>query len=137
MSLLSPTIFMTRRLAYAYILVNWVNESIILVLGAVLLQTGLQLAYQAHCRPNWSSNSNKIELFNEISIFLGVYCLGTFTDFVSDPKTRYICGWALIFLVLCNLVAFNLVYVIKQSYLAWKNKMRLRAIKNRNRRLME
>ena len=50
--LLSPTFFMARRLTYAYILVNWVNGSIALVLGPLILLSGLQVVYLAHCRPN-------------------------------------------------------------------------------------
>ena len=52
MSLLSPTFFMARRLLYAYILVNWVDLSVALVLGALILFSGLQVAYLAHNRPN-------------------------------------------------------------------------------------
>ena len=41
MILLSPTFFMARRLTYAYILVNWVNDSIALVLAPLILLSGL------------------------------------------------------------------------------------------------
>ena len=43
--------------------------------------------------------ANNIETFNECTMILLLYCMMGMTDFVGDPETRSLIGFAFIFIV--------------------------------------
>ncbi len=46
----------------------------------------------------------KLEYFNEASILICINHLFLFTDFVSDPQTRYFIGYSMIASILLNFI---------------------------------
>lgn len=59
-------------------------------------------------RPLDSNFANNMELLNEGTTMFSLYLVMTFSDFVGDPLTRNMCGWAFIgvvsFLVMVHLL---------------------------------
>ena len=47
-------------------------------------------------RPLDSHFANNMELFNEMTTLGSFYLVMCFTDFVGEPATRNICGWAFV-----------------------------------------
>ena len=54
------------------------------------------MIYIGYFTPYLVKSMNKLEITNEIFLLLAVYCLILFTEFVPEPETRYLCGWAMI-----------------------------------------
>ena len=67
--------------------------------------------------------TNKLELYNNFSIILLVYCLLLFTDFVPDALARYKIGYVMIFLTSQNIIV-NLIFIgkdpIRHLFLRYK-----------------
>ena len=47
-------------------------------------------------RPLQSNFANNMEILNEMTILFALYLVMCYTDFVGEPETRNICGWAFI-----------------------------------------
>ena len=60
--------------------------------------------YNITSKPFELNRLNALELFNELTILLILYCFLLFTDYVSDPETRFNIGWAAILLTLGNFI---------------------------------
>lgn len=64
----------------------------------------MMITYVAYFRPFKSTALNNLEVFNECSIILVIYCLFSFTDFVDDSSVKQTMGWVVIIIVLLNLL---------------------------------
>ena len=86
------------------------------------------MIYVGYFRPFEIPFNNKMELFNESVTIVCTYGLICFSAFVSDARTRYLCGWVMIGLI-SFLVLFNLVFVIKQGIQITSKAIKLRLIR--------
>ena len=107
MAIMYQVFFMSRRLIYAAILINWLDRNYFQI-QMVILKTSLFLIYIGSTRPYQTKLSNFVELVNEIITTICAYILVTFSNFVLDAKTRFECGWPMVggalFLIIFNLL---------------------------------
>lgn len=76
-----------------------------------ILSSLLHLIYLIHVKPFESTQSNRIEILNELTILCNGLILPIFTGFIDDPYILNIGGWLVISIILLNFSA-NLLYVI-------------------------
>ena len=71
---------------------------------AVYLQE-FYVAYIINYKPMLGAVRNKVEFFNEIVIMFTIFLQCTLTDYVPDPKIRYVYfGWTIVGLIYLQLV---------------------------------
>jgi len=59
--------------------------------------------------------TNLVEIFNEVAIMFSIYPMIVYTDFVSDPETQYLVGWASIVVAILH-VCTNLYIIVDRSF---------------------
>ena len=74
----------------------------------IIVQCSFSVIYVGSVRPYNDKLPNIVELINEIFTAMCAYSLVAFSDFVSDAKTKYECGWLLVGATLF-LIVFNLI----------------------------
>ena len=134
-ALLYPSLFMSRRLLYAAVLVycmQWSN----LQIQIVMLKTILFGLYLVHIRPYQTPSSNRIELVNEILTQLSTYCLVIFQVLMPQPAKRYQSGWYLIALIVV-MMCFNLIVMIVETVRNLIRRCKLRHKRKRNFKLFQ
>ena len=67
--------------------------------------------YLSVCRPLETSFANKMEIMNEATTIALTYCLMCFTQFVADPETRNLVGFAYLGINMLN-VLIHLLFLI-------------------------
>jgi len=72
--------------------------------------------------------TRRVEYFNEVTIMICAYHYFCFTDFVSDPETRYTVGLWLILFTCLNMFV-NLAVLLISVLLKLANKIRLVTLK--------
>lgn len=81
--------------------------------GQVALQLYLSvflLIFLGWSRPLDSNFANNMEIFNEVISILTLYCLMLFSDFISDPAARAVCGYGFIAIV-CLYAAVHIFFL--------------------------
>ena len=134
MAVLYQVFFMARRMAYAFILINFLDRSYLqiqLVIVAICLPT---LIYVGGFRPFQTKMKNRVDLVNEVFTTLCSYSLVTFSDFVPDKPTKYDSGWSIVgavfFLMLFNLTAITIESLVNLFY-----KLKLRWLRRKARKM--
>ena len=107
--LLIPISFFIRRLAFCLTVVFWLEflwgQVAIQIMTSVIMVIFLQWS-----RPLDSRFSNNIETFNEVISIFTLYLLMCFSDFISDPMIRSLCGKA--FIAIVCLYAFVHIFLL-------------------------
>ena len=89
--------------------------------------------YIAGQRPYKSSFMNKLECLNELTIFVAVYPLLAFTEWVWDLDTRMDIGWSLVGLIGLNIIS-NILVVLTIFIHTCSRGIRLRCIRRRRKK---
>ena len=114
------------------ILVFWIDRSYFQI-QFIIFKCSIYMIYSGSFRPFEIPFVNTMDLINETLTLMCSYSLITFSAFVPDAETRYLCGWELIVLVLFTL-ALNLVVIIGQGL---KQCIRRCKLKNKRRQLIK
>ena len=69
---------------------------------------------------------SKIELFNESILMLSIYIIICFTPFIYEVETKFFIGYVNILIDIVHLLV-NIAIIVKNTYLAIRHKLRLRA----------
>ena len=86
-----------------------------------MLSTFYIIAFVARERPFVSPHANSMELFNEITVYIAVYPLLFFTNWVDSEETKDIAGWCLVGCIFITIL-FNIGVTIYQGCKQlWKN----------------
>ena len=72
------------------------------------------------------------ELFNESILMLTLYCVLTFTPWLSDPLLKFDIGYVCIVIVASHLIV-NLSLIFRTSIVEARNKWKLRRAKKKYR----
>lgn len=108
-AILSPVVFLVRRLTFAAILVTWSQRSYFQI-QAIIFQCSLVMIYTGYMRPYEKKTTNTMELINETITILCSYFLIIFSGFVAHPEARFLSGWPLIGLI-TMLIALNMAVI--------------------------
>ena len=100
--LISP-LFIARRLVYAASIV-FLNGCTLAQLTIQIAQSVFMLCYIVSVRPLKDNFSNRMEIFNEVTVLICSYILFTFTACVQDVQTRFEYGWIFIGVTLGNII---------------------------------
>jgi len=73
-------------------------------------------------RPYDAFKINFQEMINEISILIVACLLFGLTDALKDFETKYKVGWAIIYVILANLVV-NIIILVAEMIIGIKNKI--------------
>ena len=131
-ALLYVNIFFTRRFLLLIILI-FLPMYTLSQIGAQLLCTMIVLLYIASQRPYKSSFMNKLEILNELTIFVAVYPLLAFTEWVWDLDTRMDIGWSLVGLIGLNIISNILVVLTIFIHTCYRG-IRLRCVRKRRKK---
>ena len=134
MASLYQVFFMARRMAYAYILVNFLDRSHHQVQLVIVVVCLLPLTYVGGIKPFESKMTNVVDLVNEVLTTLCSYTLMTFTDFVPDKPTRYNSGWSIVGAIFF-LMFFNLSVITCKSLAGLIYKLKLRWLRRKARKM--
>ena len=108
-------IFCIRRFIFA-LEIAFLFQNLSFQVMLMLFMSSLNVAYLVFYLPFRENLMNFLEVFNEYTIVICLYMCFTFTDFVSDPRMKHICGWVLIGTVLFN-ISLNILVVMGSSVL--------------------
>ena len=112
--LLIPISFFVRRIAFCFTAVFWLE----FLWGQVAIQimtSCLMVIYLQWSRPLDSRFANNMETFNEVISMFTLYLLMCFSDFISDPMIRSLCGKAFI-AVICFYAAVHIFFLFHGVY---------------------
>ena len=104
-----------RRFLFVIIVLNINVQSLQII--SVILMSYLVLIYQANFKPLKSKGSNRLELINEYLINVLSIILMTFTELVSDNKTRNFMGYVQVS-ILGLYIFINLIVIFKNLLLS-------------------
>lgn len=104
------SLFLARRLLFAFVLVFCAVSIVLQVFLADILST-LLLAFYLSVWPMWDSVNNCIQVFNEVVVLTSVWLVFQFTEFVPEPETRHTFGWNLLYFIGVN-VALNVFVLV-------------------------
>lgn len=121
-SMLYYTFFTLRRYAIACSLIAMPNHFLFQIFLQVF-SSSLFLVYLLDAKQHKCVRQGKIEIFNELTISLSGYFLFLFTDLVSNVDRKTQAGWALVALIVTNLVV-NVGIITVDSILDYKQKIR-------------
>jgi hypothetical protein len=127
-------IFLARRALFASTLV-WIADLPGMQLGLTTATSMLVISYLIKWKLYISPAMNRLELFNEVSIYLVnlcAYCYGL----DADLRSGYIVGWVMIGLIGGNMT-FNLLFMFIQALVGAKDKIRAIYKKLRTRQTVE
>jgi hypothetical protein len=110
-----------RRYAIACSLIALPNNFLFQILFQVF-SSSLFLLYLVDSKPHKDVKQGVMEVFNEITVSLAGYFLFVFTDLVPDDERRYQAGWALVILILTNLMV-NVSIMLVESFHIYKRKI--------------
>ena len=103
-------IFVVRRLFFSILWVNLVDYPALQIL--IMITTSLSLLiYDVYTMPIKDKTLNILEIINELSCLISLYCYLLFTDWISDTSMRINFGWLLILITIMNL-AINIGTII-------------------------
>ena len=77
----------------------------------------VNLCYLVKYQPFEDRKILKLEIMNEVTNFILLYHLLTFTDFVGDVEARYSIGWSFLFFM-CGNLCVHLYLMIKGMYIS-------------------
>lgn len=80
-----------------------------------LLSSIINSTYIGLSKPYEGLGKNRVEIFNEVTIFAVGTHLVALTDFVDDEDTRTIIGWSLIAVVMIN-IAYHILTMLWMIY---------------------
>ena len=80
----------------------------------MIFKCSLFMLFVGYFKPFELSFQNNLELVNETLTLVCSYSLITFSAFVPDAETRYLCGWYIIALV-ALMLAVNLGVIFYKS----------------------
>ena len=112
--LLIPVSFFIRRIAFCLTVVFWLE----FLWGQVAIQlmtSVFMVIYLQWSRPLDSRFANNMETFNEVISLFTLYLLMCFSDFISDPMIRSLCGKAFI-AVVCLYAAVHIFLLFHGVY---------------------
>ena len=109
-ALVFTTIFLARRCAFAFVIVNVVSTVTFQVLCLDLLST-MVLSYYLLVFPMQDCLNNFIQIFNEIVILVCIWSLFLFTNYVPEPELRHQFGEYFIQFIIFN-CGVNLVCLV-------------------------
>ena len=110
MTIYFPTIFLGRRLIYAFTIMFISNTSFQLIITS--LCSLAILCYIACFLPFGTLLGNFLELLNESTFLVLVYMNFLFTEFVDDIEMRYFIGYVFLGVLVINL-CINLLVILK------------------------
>ena len=123
--------FLTRRMAFAALIVFCTRSIVLQVLIADVLST-LLLVFFIQVTPMYDLMNNGIQIVNEIVVLVSVWMMFHFTEFVAAPETRYDLGYYFMYFVSIDVmlnVALLIFTILKKIVQALKNFCRKRLAK--------
>lgn len=107
--------FFVRRLLAAVVIVLFANYSIWFQLSSNLALSLADVWIKSHLSPYQDKFDGIIDKFNDYIVLNLSILLFLFTDFVLDPKTRYLTGWLYIGMV-GLMITVNLAQMVRKLY---------------------
>lgn len=107
--LANTSLFFARRIVLVLALIQ---DMFIVRFGLVVGLSLLQISYYLSVRPHDTKAMHYLECYNETVLFLALYFLPLFTDFVEDPAFRFTLSWVFNVALLVPLFAVNLTHTI-------------------------
>lgn len=102
-SMLYYTFFTLRRYSIALCLIA-LPDNFLFQIYLQLISSSLFLFYIIDSKPHKDIKQGRIEVFNELTVSISCYWLFIFTDLCPDSTRRYHAGWALVGLIVINLL---------------------------------
>ena len=134
-ALLSPVVFLLRRLFLAAIVVFWPDRSYFQI-QTIIFKCSLVMIFTGYMEPLITRIANRMELINDAIVLMCSYFLIIFSSLVDDPETRYTSAWPLIGLIL-GLILFNLGVIMFRGIKSLIHHIKLRILRYKNRKFAE
>jgi hypothetical protein len=116
MTILYNVFFLLRRLIFAFQCVFMINYQYAQI-QTFMISSVFWIIYIGYYKPYKEVNLNYLEIFNEVCLFLSVYPLFVFTDFVADSKIKNSTGWWLIICTCTNILVNFIILFYKTTIL--------------------
>ena len=114
-----PLMMLLRRLGL--ILTIFLTPDFVwLQLAVQFASTTTSVIYLLLLWPLKSNGETVLEVFNEVILFLLIYHLICFTDFVPKPETRYTMGYSYIFFAASSLFVHSFLLFRRNVINIWK-----------------
>ena len=127
----STSLFLLRRLIFAFLIVNCGKSIVLQVLMSDVLSS-LLLAFYFSVWPMVGIINNAIHIVNEIVVLISIWFMFQFTLYVDDAQIRYDQGWRFIYFIGADValnIMFLLYFVVSKIYQACKRKFMERRAK--------
>ena len=131
--LLIPMAYFLRRLLMSLTLVFWAKFFWGQVAIQFLTSTALVILL-GWFRPLDSAYANNMEILTEMATLCILYMVCCFSNYVPEPETRHLCGFAFIG-ILATFVAIHLVMLLYGAYMALRYCIRHRYYEGKRRKV--
>ena len=110
-----PLIFFGRRIIFVLSAV-FLGDFLFVQLLIQAFVSSLVLVYLVYYRPLESPFANRMEIMNECTVLLLLYCLVCFSDFVPSEETRYLIGYVYMAVNLINILIHLSLLLLGSCY---------------------